>query len=248
MSIASVVSKIFSNKYTLYIIAFLSASNVLGYLVMHNINAVVFFALVSVMTYQFSKNMAIVLLVAMISTNFLTVNRMREGLENKETSPATATANINIDAKDKQIATAMPAVKNAKTNKDITNQQTSEEDNEVKTISDINNPGINKSTETGQDPVGAGESIKTKNKEQFRPRLDYAATIEQSYANLDSLLGNDSIKQLTTDTQKLMQQQQSLFDTMNHMVPMLEGAKNMLDKFNPETLTNSLKGLGSKPK
>lgn len=242
MSIASEVSKLFSNKYTLYIIAFLAATNVLGYVVTHKINAVVFFALVSVLTYQFSKNMAIVLFVAMVATNFLMVNRMREGLENESNSPPAVN---NIDSKDQQIAAAIPAVKKAKTNKDINNPTTTS-DNEPKTISDINNPDKNKETDSGQGPSGAGQTIKN-NKEQFRPRLDYAATIEQSYANLDQLLGNDSIKQLTTDTQKLMHQQQTLFNTMNQMVPVLEGAQNMLSKLNMDGLTDSLKGL-SNPK
>jgi hypothetical protein len=245
MSIASVVSKIFSNKYTLYIVAFLSATNVLGYLVMHNINAVVFFALVSVMTYQFSKNMAIVLLVAMVATNFLMVNRMREGLENSGGKNAPAVNNIGD--KDAQIANAMPAVKNAKTNNDLKNPATTDATTTsnvdvVKPISDVNNSDKNIPTDQSTAPVGAGQSIKN-NKEQFRPRLDYAATIEQSYANLDQLLGNDSIKQLTTDTQKLMQQQQTLFNTMNQMVPVLEGAQNMLKGLNMETFTNSLNGL-----
>lgn len=242
MSIASEVSKLFSNKYTLYIIAFLAATNVLGYVVTHKINAVVFFALVSVLTYQFSKNMAIVLLVAMVATNFLMVNRMREGLENESSSPPAVN---NIDSKDRQIADAIPAVKKAKTNKDINNPTTTSDD-EPKTISDINNPDKNAKTDSEQGPSGAGQTIKN-NKEQFRPRLDYAATIEQSYANLDQLLGNDSIKQLTTDTQKLMHQQQTLFNTMNQMVPVLEGAQTMLGKLNVEGLTNSLKGL-SNPK
>jgi hypothetical protein len=57
------------------------------------------------------------------------------------------------------------------------------------------------------------------------------------------LLGSDSIKQLTGDTQKLMQQQQNLFNTMNQMVPVLEGAQNMLKGFDMSGLQNSLKGM-----
>jgi hypothetical protein len=57
-------------------------------------------------------------------------------------------------------------------------------------------------------------------------------------------LGTDSIKQLTTDTQKLMQQQQNLFNTMNQMVPVLEGAQNMLKTFKIDGLTDSLKNIG----
>ena len=58
------------------------------------------------------------------------------------------------------------------------------------------------------------------------------------------MLGTDSIKQLTTDTQKLMAQQQNLFNTMNQMVPVLEGAQNMLKGFNVNGLADSLKKIG----
>jgi hypothetical protein len=116
-------------------------------------------------------------------------------------------------------------------------------DTENVKITDLNNPGLNKSDET-PGPKGVGEKIsKTKNSiksEHFGPRLDYAATIEQSYQNLDNILGSDSIKQLTNDTQKLMAQQQNLFNTMNQMVPVLKGAQDMLKGFNMSELTKSL--------
>jgi hypothetical protein len=113
---------------------------------------------------------------------------------------------------------------------------------------DLNNPDLNKQTDETA-PEGFGEKMsnnkKGKKEEHFGPRLDYAATIEQSYQNLDSLLGSDSIKQLTGDTQKLMQQQQNLFNTMNQMVPVLEGAQNMLKGFDMSSLTKSLGGMGA---
>jgi uncharacterized membrane protein YciS (DUF1049 family) len=93
MSFASEASKLLTNKYFLYFMVFLAATNVLGYLVTNKLNAVIFFALVSLLTYQFSKNMAIVLLVGIIATNFLMANRrMREGLENGTTTTPTSTS------------------------------------------------------------------------------------------------------------------------------------------------------------
>lgn len=78
---------------------------------------------------------------------------------------------------------------------------------------------------------GGGGGGRAGASEAFGPRLDYASTLEQSYQNLEEMLGSDSIQRLTSDTRKLMQQQQSLFQAMHQMVPMLEGAKTMLDKF-----------------
>ena len=84
MSFLTEASKLLTNKYFLYFMVFLAATNILGYLVTNKKNAIIFFALVSILTYQFSKNMAVILLVSVIATNFLMANKkMREGLENE---------------------------------------------------------------------------------------------------------------------------------------------------------------------
>jgi len=265
MSFATEASKLLTNKYFLYFIVFLAATNVLGYLVTNKVNAVIFFALVSLLTYQFSKNMAVILLVSIIVTNFLMANkRMREGLENQTTDSSTTTPALsNIEGKDPQIASTLPVVKQAKNNEQVSSQL-SQSYNKVKRpvvvaasndnvkqeisnkIVDPNNTDKNQTTDNGE-IEGFGEKMggrKGTKSESAGSRIDYAATIEQSYANLDNLLGSDSIQKLTADTQKLMKQQQTLFDTMNNMVPVLEGAQNMLKGFDVSSLTSSLKNIG----
>jgi uncharacterized membrane protein YciS (DUF1049 family) len=266
MSFASEASKLLTNKYFLYFIVFLSVTNVLGYLVTNKTNAVIFFALISLLTYQFSKNMAVILLVSLIATNFLMANkRIREGLDNQESSEA---LNKVIET-DPDIAEVAPIVKNANSTEEVQEKlktnpvvkkpntvaknpnpvsktvETALDDNNASM--DINNSDLNKNVSEPNAPQGVNltNNKKIKNEEHFGPRLDYAATIEQSYQNLDQLLGSDSIKQLTNDTQKLMAQQQNLFNTMNQMVPVLEGAKNMLGNFNIGELTKSLNGIGN---
>lgn len=267
MSFVSEASKLLTNKYFLYFIVFLSATNVLGYLVTYKLNAVAFFALVSLLSYQFSKNMAVVLLISIVATNFMMSNKMlREGMDNATSTDATSTdpnatstdmatkiaaALDNVDAKDLEIAANLPVVQSS-SSVDAVNAKKREKpvrttlsDN---TNVDLNNPDLNKQ-DSEPAPEGFGDKMsnnkKGKKEEHFGPRLDYAATIEQSYQNLDSLLGSDSIKQLTGDTQKLMQQQQNLFNTMNQMVPVLEGAQNMLKGFDMSSLTKSLGGMGA---
>ena len=241
MSFVKECSKLLTNKYFLYFIVFLASTNVLGYIVTNKINAIIFFILVSLLTYQFSKNMVVILLVAIIATNFLMVNkRMREGLEGIATSDNTSnstnvTPNLTQNALNKitnldpVIANAIPIVKNDQT---------------TSPPLDPNNNDLNKISTEKTAPMGVGSSVSnkqsSKTSEHLGPRLDYAKTIEESYQNLDQLLGSDSIQQLTNDTQKLMSQQQNLFKTMETMVPMIEGAKNMLGGFDIKSLTNSL--------
>lgn len=253
MNFVKEVSNLLTNKYFLYFMVFLAATTVLGYLVTNKINGVIFFALICIITYQFSKNMAVVLLVAIIVTNLLMVNkRMREGLENETDASSNTTspsqALNTIDDKDPQIANAIPAIKKAKTNQEANNvtDVTDDKMSLPNNIVDMNNTDLNMK-KNDEEIEGFGEKMSGKKgvkSESVGPRLDYAATIEQSYANLDNLLGSDSIKQLSTDTQQLMKQQQNLFDTTQNMVPVLQGAQNMLKDFNINDLTSSLKGMG----
>lgn len=256
MSFGNEASKLLTNKYFLYFMVFLATTNMLGYLVTHKINAVIFFALVSLLTYQFSKNMAVILLVAVIATNFLMANKkMREGLDNQiPTAPSKPTApnSSKIEDIDIDIANTLPIVQGSKTNEEV-NEQLRNGKNPVlsgiahqqkPSVIDVNNP--DKNTQTNEhEPEGFGGKMSNnkKNSEPFGPRLDYAATIEQSYANLDNLLGSDSIKQLTTDTQKLMSKQQQLYDTMQTMAPALQQAQSMLKGFDIKGLQESLKGM-----
>ena len=254
MNFGKEASKLLTNKYFLYFMVFLTSTNILGYLVTNKINAVIFFALISLLTYHFSKNMSVVLLVSIVATNFMMSNKMiREGLENAsgadtsgvDTSGADTSGADTLAEKrgelDGEIGNAVNAMINSTASDEIKNTiQT------ALSSADTNNPGLNKQIAELNVPEGVGEKIKAKKNgknENFGPRLDYAATIEESYNNLDNILGSDSIKQLTGDTQKLMQQQQNLFNTMNQMVPVLEGAQNMLKGFDIQGLTKSLENI-----
>jgi hypothetical protein len=208
--------------------------------------------------------MAVVLLISIVATNFMMSNKMlREGMDNATSTDATSTdpnatsadmatkiaaALDNVDAKDPEIAANLPVVQSSSSVDAVNAKKLEKPVISDNTNVDLNNPDLNKQ-DSEPAPEGFGDKMsnnkKGKKEEHFGPRLDYAATIEQSYQNLDSLLGSDSIKQLTGDTQKLMQQQQNLFNTMNQMVPVLEGAQNMLKGFDMSSLTKSLGGMGA---
>jgi hypothetical protein len=260
MKFVNEASKLLTNKYFLYFMVFLTATNMLGYFVTKKTHAVMFFLLVSLLTYQFSKNMAVVLLISIIATNFLMANKkFREGLENQ--MPALS----NIEDKDPQIAGTIPLVQQAQNNEEVANkinEPTTDTDTDTNTntnsniaplavaakkkIIDTNNSDLNNTTTEDDEIEGFGDKMggkKSVNSGSSGPRIDYASTIEQSYGNLDNLLGSDSIKQLTSDTQNLMKQQQNLFNTMNQMVPVLEGAQNMLKNFDMGNLGKSLKNI-----
>lgn len=59
-------------------------------------------------------------------------------------------------------------------------------------------------------------------------QLDYAATVENAYGDLDKILGSDGIKNLTKDTERLMKEQQKLGKVMQNMGPMVGQVKEMM--------------------
>ena len=59
-------------------------------------------------------------------------------------------------------------------------------------------------------------------------RIDYAATMEQAYDNLQKMLGEGGMKGITAETKKLVTQQKDLMNTLNSMAPVLTQAKEAL--------------------
>jgi hypothetical protein len=171
---------------------------------------------------------------------------MREGLENQnQTDSSSSTISQNSDSSTNNGKKEIVKNKIEDAVQDSVQQALADDNSDNKSkIIDTNNIDLNKNV-SKDEPEGIVQSanVKGKTEEHFGPRLDYATTIEQSYQNLDELLGSDSIKQLTNDTQKLMAQQQNLFNTMNQMAPVLEGASNMLKTFDVKGLTDTLKSI-----
>lgn len=283
MNIASEASKLLTNKYFLYFIVFISVTNVLGYLVNNKLNAVIFFALVGFLMTNFSKNMAVVLLVSILATNLLMANKnMREGMENPTISTDALkekAANSTVDPEkladvDPELGAGLNALKEtgnvdaAKAKLNEKNATAEANGDTTRPIRDSNNPDLNQTNEmeafsapkgvvhskgnkAGFHNAKNGSSFKDAAPVNGNSRIDYATTLEDAYDNLDKILGSDGINKLTGDTQKLMLQQQKLFDTMQNMTPMIQQAKDMLSGIDMNQLgglADMAKGLGSDTK
>ena len=76
------------DKNVLYVVLFLAITNIFGYLMLRNFDAIVFFFVVGFLSTYFSKNMIIVMIIAMISTNLLVGSKLlgsyKEGMQTKE--------------------------------------------------------------------------------------------------------------------------------------------------------------------
>ncbi len=67
-------------------------------------------------------------------------------------------------------------------------------------------------------------------KKNATSKIDYAATIEDAYDDLNKILGSDGIKNLTDDTQRLMKQQMQLAESMKSMAPIMDKMLPMAEK------------------
>ena len=274
MSFANEASKLLTNKYFLYFIVFLAVSNVLGYLVTNKINAVIFFALICLLMANFSKNMVVVLIVAIIATNLLMVNgKMREGFTEGEqnaegTTELTDEQKQNIKTEVQQDVQAIKAKRASAsaapvpstsapastdtTTTDTTAAPATTTTTDTTTTAAVSRPngaalrakvqGTTTGTEDVEEgfaPAGVGQSGNKRGAlgGPAKPsRIDYATTLEDAYDNLDKILGSGGMKNLSADTEKLMNQQKSLFESMNSMMPLVGKAQDMLKGFDMDKI------------
>jgi hypothetical protein len=173
------IKSLLRNRNVLYVVMFLSVTNFFVYILTHNWTAAVIFALIAYLTTYFSKNMIVVLSIALVSTNMIVASRkafnVLEGMENKEE-----------DASKKEV-------------------KKESEDNEKKS----NGSGTEKYTNKSD--------------------INYAATVEKAYEDLDSLIGKDGIDKMTQDTAKLVDQQNKLLKNLESMTPLLENTGKLLN-------------------
>jgi predicted lipid-binding transport protein (Tim44 family) len=203
--------KLLNDKNVLYVVFVLAILNLLGYLVVQNTEAVAFFLIVGFLTTYFSKNMIIVLIVAMVTTSLFTATKtsyrsVKEGMTDSSSQQAKDTVKSNMDQKKQAVKEKKQAAQTTQSDND-----SSEEEVEELTV------------------VSKGKD-----------RVDLASTLSEAYNNLQKTVGEGGVKELTTQTESLLNQQKQLMDNITTMQPFLETAQSFMDKLD----LSSLDGIG----
>jgi hypothetical protein len=266
MTFASEASKLLTNKYFLYFIAFLAISNVVGYLVTNKLNAVIFFVLVCILAYNFSKNMTVVLIIAIVTTNLMMVNKsmregFREGAENMDATTTDATTTDTTTVGDPPPPPVTPTDYEAnreklEEKKVQVEQKVQKKKNEIqsKQATTTTTPTTTTATTTTATevetfaPAGAGYNGKKRGAiggPAKAARIDYSTTLEQAYENLDKMLGSGGLNNLSADTEKLMAQQERLFGSVQKFLPLIDKAQGMISSLDMDKI-NSLVGMTEK--
>jgi hypothetical protein len=221
MKLSHVLHNFLTNKIVLNIVCVLSALNMIGYLVMNNLTAILFFVVLAILIVQFNKNMIIVLGIPLILVNFFVALGMSKNIEGNTTmGDATTDDTKNGDAK----------------NGDTKNGATKDGDTKNGDAKEKMDKPAKKTSQglpiTPLDPINVetDEAFEVGRAKRGGSKIDYASTVEDAYDQLNSILGSEGVKRLTDDTQKLMQQQMQLAESMKGMGPMIKQLEPMMNQ------------------
>ena len=256
------LASLLKNKNVLYVVLFFSLLNLFSYLMLKQLDAVAFFIIIGFLTTYFSKNMIIVMLTSVISTFLLVqikmLGKVQEGMEDKkEDEPSTE------ETADKAEETAAPAAKApvaatpavGSASATGTNVSQIGANTSSTPVTSAQRAAVTMSTDSTKGTAATEKfsqqitparynSADDDDMPRHKPKVDYAATLETAYDNLDKLLSSDAIKNMTADTGRLAEKQQLLMGNIEKIAPIMEKAGSILKGFDMGAITKLMKNVG----
>ena len=204
-------------------VAFIAVINLIAYVMVLDYDAVAFFAIVGFLTTYFSKNMIVVLLVAMITTNLLVFIRSKnrttsEGFGGKggERKGKASVRDASLDFK--------PA--------DISGGDKRKGKANVRSASS----GVRSATSDEDDEMVGGAG-----------KLNSAATISETYENLENMLDSGAIKKMSGKTKELAKRQKNLHKQIQTLAPAMKQSFALLNSMGGAEgvngMINSVQGM-----
>ena len=202
VTIKRTIDKLLKSVYFLYIIVAVAFLNIVGYLSMGDINSVIIFSLLGMITYVYSKNMIIVLGVPVLLTAFV----------------STLTTNNSMTRVEQ-----------------FDNQEDEAED-------EYNYEQHSNENKSGKKHKKKKHHISTKY------NLDKESTEANFYNDLSSSkdINSDDLSDMTQHTEKLIQKQKKLKDTMNQLMPIANKTNEFMNSIDIDKLAGlvgNLKGF-----
>lgn len=202
VTIKRTIDKLLKSVYFLYIIVAVAFLNIIGYLSMGDINSVIIFSLLGMITYVYSKNMIIVLGVPVLLTAFV----------------STLTNN-----------SSMTRVEQFDNQEDDAEEEYDYEQH-------------NNEQKSGKKRKKKKHHISTKY------NLDKESTEANFYNDLSTSkdINSDDLSDMTQHTEKLIQKQKKLKDTMNQLMPIANKTNEFMNSIDIDKLAGlvgNLKGF-----
>ena len=233
------VPGVLKNKYVLYVLLVVAIVNVLGYLAIQDYNSLALFVVIGLLSTYFSKNMAVNLLSAIVVTSFVAVNDkvlegFEEGNKNKKNNKKKA---ANNSKKASKLAKKAAALAIGATKREL-GKDCDKNDDCISGKCENDKCAKVKSAFQNNVPPSSPATVDDETDDSVGDRIDYAATMEQAYNNLQKMLGEDGMNSITQETKKLVSQQKDLMGTLNQMAPILNNAKETLSGLNLDDMGN----------
>lgn len=207
------MNNLLKNKVVLYVVFFFAVSNLFGYILVGNLEAVIGFVLIGYITTFFSKNMIIVMLSAMLLTNFLVAsqnNNIQEGMDH--------------DGKEKK-ENKLPKKKSKK-------------DDDDEDVLIIDKEVTKKLANGGQEAENGVVVEKAKG-----GKINYAETLEEAYDNLDKMLGGEAMSRMSQDAGRLAEKQVKLMENMQQLEPLMNKASSVMEGLDFDKINNMVSGF-----
>jgi hypothetical protein len=255
----------------LYVVLFLAVTNVLGFITMNNSNALLLFVVVGLIASRFTKNMSYILVASLLVTNgYLLIQRRmsREGMTpNGKEDPANVEDEDIIETPEIRAIQAKIPQNGGVTHTDDDKKPMNIVGVNVDASGNPISTRMNDKASNGNDKARGGNNVvggtttkkdgfvsknqrlspgslesKKKSPEDEDIRVDYASTLEMAYDNLQTMLGDEGIKGLSSETRRLAKQQQNLISSLNDMAPILKDAQSTLTNLKMPDM-NSMKSI-----
>jgi hypothetical protein len=248
------IAALLKSKNVLYVVLFFSVMNLFSYLMLKQLDAVVFFIIMGFLTTYFSKNMIIVMLTSMISTFLLVqikiLGNVQEGMDMKDapadkaTTPETETPSTSATTPATPGTTTPPDATAGGVQIDgaLRAELTAPKDKKEK-----EKPSPTVKTEKFSQQINPARYSASDDDDvpRHKPKVDYASTLESAYDNLDKLLSSDAIKNMTEDTGRLAEKQKLLMGNIEKITPIMEKAGSILQGFDMSAITKLMSNVGN---
>jgi len=229
-------SSLATDQNVLYIMLVIAVINIVGYLMMGNFEAVLFFAIVAYLSTFFTKNMVIVFLISILATNFLMVSKVnyfsrmnaREGMQTEKD----ASDDSAVTVKDVVVAPAKALEPEPSAAPKPTPTNSKKTSGEKEGMNGKLAPAkFNDDSEDDESSASPFPGTKAQKNAQMEKAHDALQNIGSSGA-------------MKSQTEEVMKQQKVLMDNIKTMQPFLETAERFLDKFNMKGIDGLLGKIG----
>lgn len=232
------IKDILKNKYLLYFVAFIAFFVLINLITTNKFTGILLFYVTGLLAYYFTKNMTIVLGVAIVSTFFAQllngIFNLQEGFKEGNTNTNDMSCNDISDCATGYICDASLCVADVQTAEELIEDAANAAQAAVSQKSGYQNKmPLNPST------------LATPSKDALSKQLGKATKLESAYDNLEKVMGSNNIKSMSGDTEKLIAKQGELLKQLKDLTPELNKTIDSVSKLDINGILGSFKGISN---